>query len=126
MLSIQDRTFQFSQRVLKSLRKVPRSEGARILHKQLLRSAVSIGANIIEARHASTNRQFLQYFQIALRSSRETEYWLQLYIMEHSVQQEVSTELLQENQQISKIIAAALLKGEGLMLVTFLLLTFEY
>ena len=49
-----------------------------VLSKQFLRSATSIGANIMEAQHAQSDRDFLNKMSIALKEARETEYWLEL------------------------------------------------
>jgi four helix bundle protein len=45
---------------------------------QLIRSATSIGANINEAQGAGSKKDFANYFQIALKSARETRYWIQV------------------------------------------------
>lgn len=45
---------------------------------QLIRSATSIGANINEAQGANSKKDFANYFQIALKSARETRYWIQV------------------------------------------------
>ena len=45
---------------------------------QLVRSATSIGANIIEGKSASSKRDFIRYHEIALKSANETKYWLGL------------------------------------------------
>ena len=42
---------------------------------QLLRSATSIGANVVEGGSGSTKRDFINFFHIALKSANETKYW---------------------------------------------------
>ena len=46
------------------------------LISQLLRSATSIGANLVEARAAHSKKDFIKFYEIALKSSNETKYWL--------------------------------------------------
>ena len=41
---------------------------------QLLRSATSIGANVVEAKSASSKRDFIKFYEIALKSANETKY----------------------------------------------------
>jgi four helix bundle protein len=43
---------------------------------QLIRSATSIGANVHEAQGAGSKKDFAHFLQIALKSGRETIYWL--------------------------------------------------
>ncbi|HRZ29331.1 MAG TPA: four helix bundle protein [Candidatus Paceibacterota bacterium] len=40
----------------------------------MLRSATSIGANIIEARASSSKKDFIKFYEIALKSANETIY----------------------------------------------------
>jgi four helix bundle protein len=49
-----------------------------ILSKQLLRSGTSIGANICEAEHAQSKKDFIAKMSIALKECFETIYWIQL------------------------------------------------
>ena len=53
--------------------------GVRILVDQLLRAGTSIGANLEEAKAASSRREFIRYLEIALREARETHYWLRIW-----------------------------------------------
>jgi len=41
---------------------------------QLLRSATSIGANVMEAKSASSKRDFIKFYEIALKSANEIKY----------------------------------------------------
>jgi len=50
---------------------------APLVH-QLLRCGTSIGANIYEAQYAQSSKDFISKFEIALKETSETEYWLEL------------------------------------------------
>ncbi len=80
-----------------------------IFSDQLLRSATSIGANIYEAKSASSKRDFIKYYEIALKSANETTYWLGLLIDALNINSTDVKDLLRETQELSKIIAASLL-----------------
>jgi len=45
-----------------------------VISRQLLKSATSIGANIVEARGASSKKDFTNFFHHALKSANETIY----------------------------------------------------
>jgi len=80
---------------------------------QLVRSATSIGANIVEAKSSSSKRDYLHFFEIALKSANETKYWL-IVIKEHSSEYiEEANNILQEVEEISKIIGASVLTLKG-------------
>ena len=53
-------------------------KGHYSLSNQLERSAISIGANIREAKYAHSKADFISKLQIALKECYETEYWLEL------------------------------------------------
>ena len=49
-----------------------------VLSKQLLRSATSIGANVVEASASYSKREFAAKMSISSKEARETYYWLEL------------------------------------------------
>ncbi|MBR4136270.1 MAG: four helix bundle protein [Bacteroidales bacterium] len=49
-----------------------------VLSKQILRSGTSIGANLVEAQNAVSDKEFLSKIFISLKETAETEYWLEL------------------------------------------------
>lgn len=110
--NIQERTFQFSDTIIKWSRALPRNIEADIIRRQLLRSVTSIGANIIEAKHALTRREYIQYLQIALRSSRESEYWLRLCDSVGYMTKLCDNSLTGECSEISKILATILVRSK--------------
>lgn len=81
------------------------------LSDQIARSGSSIGANVHEAKASSSTKEFCRFYEIALRSGYETEYWLnvidQLYgIKEKKEFEEIENELV----QINKILASIIIK----------------
>ena len=57
---------------------MPQRRSAQIISDQLLRSATSIGANLVEGKSASSRLEFKKFYEIALKSANETKYWLLL------------------------------------------------
>ncbi len=70
---------QFAADIVNICTEVREKYKATILVNQLLRSGTSIGANIHEGNYASSRADFINKFQIALKESYETEYWLNLF-----------------------------------------------
>ncbi|MGD0036869.1 MAG: four helix bundle protein [Bacteroidota bacterium] len=86
-----------------------RCEGCTIID-QLIRSSTSIGANIIEAKSASSKKDFIRFYEYALKSANETNYWLALLRDALGVDKGIIHTYLQEVIELSKIIAACILK----------------
>lgn len=53
---------------------------ARVIYKQLVRSATSIGANYSEACHARSTADFVSKLKICEAEAAESRYWLELFI----------------------------------------------
>lgn len=72
------RSRRFSLTIIELLELLPKTYIYQIIGAQLLRAATSIGANIIEAQAGRTRRDFINFYHIALKSSHETKYWLEI------------------------------------------------
>jgi len=83
------------------------------IRDQLIRSATSIGANVLEAKGSSSKKDYIRFFEIALKSANETKYWL-LLIKDLGPESEAYVkELLKELDEIAKIIGASILTLKG-------------
>lgn len=80
-----------------------------VIGKQLLRSATSVGANIIEAKSASSRRDFINFYTHSLKSANESKFWLGLLRDSGKMAGDDSHALLQETIEISNILAASIL-----------------
>ena len=81
---------------------------------QLIRSSTSVGANINEAKGAASKKDFAHFFQIALKSAKETQYWLVVIISYDNKHKKNAEELLEEIGQITRIINSSLLTMRGI------------
>jgi len=108
-----ERCYNFSITIIKTIRSWPDEKVYWVLSDQLLRSATSIGANIVEAKSASSKRDYVKYYEIALKSANETKYWLGLFRDALDVDRTTINKLLNENIEIANILAASLLTMKG-------------
>src|SRR3970040_1833381 len=77
--NIQERTFEFAVQVVLFCRKAAKEHATpRVLARQLLRSATSVGANMEEADGAQTKPDFRTKVTTAKKEAKETVYWLGL------------------------------------------------
>ena len=84
-----NKSYAFALRIIKLYKYLVSDKKEFVLSKQILRSGTSVGANIREAEHAQSKKDFINKMNIALKEANETEYWLMLlkdsdYISEDS------------------------------------------
>ena len=109
------RLIEFSLRTVKFAAKLRKDRNLWSIVDQLIDAATSIGANVIEAKSSSSRRDYIKFFEIALKSANETKYWY-LLIREATTNPEIkkeADELLKEANEISKIIGSSVLTLKG-------------
>jgi four helix bundle protein len=104
--SINERALDFVCRVIDPfVRSIPGRPGMRRIQDQLVGASGGIGANLEEAQAASSRREFTRFCEIALRESRETNFWLRVCQRTRVGDQRLCDSLLNEGLQIARIIA---------------------
>ena len=111
-IDILEKSFNFSLSVINLYMKL-RTEKEFVISKQLLRSATSIGANVIEAHAASSKKDYTNFFNHALKSANETKYWLGLLRDANNSDKEESNRLLKETSELANILASSILTLRG-------------
>ena len=101
------RAFSFARMVIAFVDTFPNKRSAWIITDQLLRAAMSIGANITEAQAASSKRDFINFLHYALKSANETKFWLGLSkdIIDNK---ERADSLLNEVTELANILGASI------------------
>ncbi|MDI3318179.1 four helix bundle protein [Pinibacter soli] len=110
--NIRHRCFYFSKEVILFVKDFEYENVFSSLFNQLVRSATSIGANVIEGKAGSTKKDWQNYYSIALKSANETKYWLCLIRDTITVQKDRVNELIEEANEISKIIASVIINSK--------------
>lgn len=108
-VELKERCYNYSIKTIQFINTLPEKRVNWIITNQLVRSATSIGANVIEAKSASSKRDFIRFYEIALKSANETTYWLRLLRDALNVNGADIQFLVKETEELSKIIAASLL-----------------
>jgi four helix bundle protein len=106
---IKVRCYLFSIRTIKLLNLFPEKRLYWVIGDQLLRSATSIGANIVEGKSASSRKDFIKYYEIALKSANETKDWIGLVRDATDIDKTETKKLLSEAEEIAKILAASII-----------------
>ncbi len=114
---IRERAFVFGCAIARLALAVAARPGVRVLVDQLLRSGTSIGANLEEAKAASSRREFVRYVEIALREARETLYWLRIWSSIELASSAHLTELRGEADQIVRILTTIVVNTKRRMVL---------
>jgi four helix bundle protein len=107
--NIRHRAFYFSKNVIDFIRKTKYDRIYFSLFDQLLRSATSVGANLVEGTAGVSGKDYLNFNSIALKSANETKYWLCLIKETELGDLDLVNGLIKEADEISKIIASIIL-----------------
>lgn len=113
MQDIRDRCLNFSLSMIKYIDGIDVKRIYYSIIDQLLRSSTSIGANVVEGKSAHSKKDFIKYYEIALKSANETKYWLIIIRDGLKINIEKTDELLNEVIEISKIIATIIIKTKS-------------
>lgn len=108
------RTYRYALNIIELIDSLPHERSYWIIGDQLLRSATSIGANIIEAQAASSKRDFINFLNHALKSANESKFWLGLSRDSKKIGPEKINPLLKETEELANILGStiATLKGK--------------
>lgn len=75
---LQIKSFELAVKIVSIARFLQEDKKEFILSKQLLRSGTSVGANMREAKHAVSSKDFVHKLSIVQKECEETMYWLEL------------------------------------------------
>ena len=102
---IQDKSFDFSIRIVNLYKYLCNDKKEFVLSKQVLRSGTSIGANIEEALGGFSDNDFIYKLQTAYKETRETIYWLRLLWKTDYLTEEQANSIIKDADDICKIIS---------------------
>jgi four helix bundle protein len=104
---LKKRTKQFAIRIIKLFRSLPRTEEARVIGKQMLRSGTSVAANYRAVCRARSKAEFIAKVGVVVEESDETVLWLELLVDTQIVSPSRMTKLLAEANELLAIFAAS-------------------
>ena len=109
-INLNQRIFNFAISVFKYLKTIDSNRIYDVFWYQLSKSASSIGANYEEAQGAFSKKEFASKIGICLKEAKETNYFLRLIQQLEISNKELNLKLVQESDEIQKIIASILIK----------------
>ena len=110
--NIRHRCYYFSREIILFVKNCKYDKIYSSLFDQLIRSATSIGANLIESKAGSSKKDWKKFHIIALKSANETKYWLCLIRDTIDVDKSKISRLLNEAEELSNIIAKIIINSD--------------
>ena len=101
-----DRCDNFSIAIFVLCRKMENDFVGKILARQLVRSASSMGSNLEEAQGAESKMDFIHKISISYKEARESGYWLRLIKKGKILQEDLLEKAIQEREELSRIFAS--------------------
>jgi len=101
--AFKQRTKRFALDIVMLFQKLPQTDEARVMGRQLLRSATSVAANYRAACRARSAAEFYSKISIVVEEADESLFWLEL-LLESKIMEVVKINpLLQEAEELVKI-----------------------
>jgi four helix bundle protein len=110
---LQSRTKRFALRIITLYRSLPKTDEARILGKQLLRSGTSVGANYRAACRARSRAEFVAKLGVVLEEADESAFWLDLMQEAGIFPEEKLHEIIDEANELVSIFVASVRTAKG-------------
>jgi four helix bundle protein len=113
-IEIKQRAYLYALDIIKFCNQLNKNDfSVRLIAQQLLRSATSIGANIVEAQASSSKKEFTNFLHHSLKSANESKFWLALLRDSGKAKKEAADRLLAETKELANILASSILTLKG-------------
>ena len=100
---LQARTKTFALRIIRMFRRLPKTEEAKIMGRQVLRSGTSVAANYRAVCRARSKAEFAAKLGIVVEEADETVFWLELLVESGIVPEERARGLIDEAKELLAI-----------------------
>ena len=104
---LRERTKQFAIRIVMLFRSLPKTDDARVLGKQVLRSGTSVAANYRAVCRARSKAEFVSKMGVVVEEADETVFWLELIAETGIVAKQRMQDLLQEANELLRLFVAS-------------------
>jgi len=107
MSILEEKSYNFSIRIIKCSHYLQQEKQEYILSKQLIRSGTAIGALIAEGKYAQSKADFINKLYISLKEANETKYWLRLLKDCNYLNIKMSESLLDDIEHLIKMLSSS-------------------
>lgn len=110
---LKHRTKKFALRIIKLVESLPKTQTARVIGGQLLRSGTSVPANYRSACRARSNADFIAKMGIVEEETDESVFWIEMLVDTGSIKSSLVADLLDEGNQLTAIWVASINTARG-------------
>ena len=110
---LRDRTKRFPLRVLKLCDSLPKTEAARTISRQLLRSGTSVAANYRAAGRVRSRAEFVAKVGVVVEEADESVFWLELLVESGMIAKPRLDDLVAEANELVSIFIASQKTARG-------------
>ena len=111
--ALRERSKKFAIRIVELFRLLPKTEEAKVIGRQLLRSGTSVAANYRAACRARSKAEFISKIGTVVEEADESVLWLELLVDTRVVAKNTIDELLKEANELLAIFAASQRTAKG-------------
>src|SRR5436190_20297141 len=112
---VRNRTKQFAIRIVRLFRSLPKTDEARTIGRQLLRSGTSVAANYRAVCRSRSKAEFIARLGIVVEEIDETVLWLELLIDSDILSAARLSDLLKEANELLAIFTTSQLTAKGIL-----------
>ena len=109
---VRQESFDFALRVIDVYQFLQKGKKEFVLSRQMLRSGISVGANIVEATSSISKAEFSAKISIAYREARETCYWLRILFHGSYLNETTFASMFVSSDELCKLLYS-ILKSSG-------------
>lgn len=102
------RTKTFGLNIIKLIEGLQKCKTTDIIGRQLIRSAVSVGANYRALCRAKSKQDFIFKLKVVEEEVDESSYWLEVLVESGMIKKDNVDNLLQEANELTSIVAASI------------------
>jgi len=110
---LQNRTKQFAIQIIQTFSSLPKTEAARVIGRQFLRSGTSVAANYRAACRARSLAEFISKLSVVLEEADETLFWLDLLADSKIVSPDSVKSVRSECHELVKIFSSSLITAKS-------------
>lgn len=107
------RSKRFALRIIKLVESLPKTQTARIIGDQLLRSGTSVAANYRASCRARSNADFIAKMGIVEEETDESVFWVEMLVETNLVRLSLVEDLLNEGNQLTAIWVTSINTARG-------------
>ena len=100
---VDEKCLLFAARVVNLCRFLDKERKGRFATDQLVRSGMSIGANLAEAECAISDNDFLAKLYISLKECNETLYWLRLLRKVNDLEEKQFQSIYEDGEELKRL-----------------------